>query len=68
MSRRIRKPDASKDAAAKAQSNTKAAANEYPDAIAPNPPRTTVKGWFTAPKFGSAGGGGAELEPGDERD
>jgi hypothetical protein len=26
------------------------------------PPRTT-KGWFTAPKFGSAGSGGAELEP-----
>ena len=33
----------------------------------PNPPRTT-KGWFTAPKFGSAGSGGAELEPGPERD
>jgi len=26
------------------------------------PPRTT-KGWFTAPKFGSAGSGGAEFEP-----
>ena len=34
---------------------------------APNPPRTT-KGKWTAPKFGSAGGGGAELEPGPERD
>jgi hypothetical protein len=34
---------------------------------APNPPRTTKGGW-TAPKFGSAGGGGAELEPGPERD
>lgn len=33
----------------------------------PNPPRTT-KGFFTAPKFGSAGSGGAELEPGPERD
>jgi hypothetical protein len=33
----------------------------------PNPPRTT-KGIFTAPKFGSAGSGGAELEPGPERD
>ena len=33
----------------------------------PNPPRTT-KGWFTAPKFGSAGSGGAEFEPGPERD
>ena len=34
---------------------------------APNPPRTTT-GPLTAPKFGSAGGGGAELEPGPERD
>jgi hypothetical protein len=33
----------------------------------PNPPRTTAGGW-TSPKFGSAGGGGAELEPGPERD
>jgi hypothetical protein len=33
----------------------------------PNPPRTTT-GKFTAPKFGSAGSGGAELEPGPERD
>jgi hypothetical protein len=34
----------------------------------PNPPRTTSKGFFTAPKFGSAGSGGAEFEPGPERD
>jgi len=33
----------------------------------PNPPRTT-EGGITAPKFGSAGSGGAELEPGPERD
>lgn len=33
----------------------------------PNPPRTTKDG-ITAPKFGSAGSGGAELEPGPERD
>jgi len=33
----------------------------------PNPPRTT-RGFFTAPKFGSAGSGGAEFEPGPERD
>lgn len=33
----------------------------------PNPPRTTT-GPITAPKFGSAGSGGAELEPGPERD
>lgn len=32
-----------------------------------NPPRTTADG-MTAPKFGSAGSGGAELEPGPERD
>jgi hypothetical protein len=32
-----------------------------------NPPRTT-QGPLTAPKFGSAGSGGAELEPGPERD
>ncbi len=30
---------------------------------APNPPRTTT-GWLTSPKFGSAGSGGAEFEPG----
>jgi len=34
---------------------------------APNLPRTTT-GRFTAPKFGSAGSGGAELEPGPEKD
>jgi hypothetical protein len=33
----------------------------------PNPPRTTTHGW-TSPKFGSSGSGGAELEPGPERD
>jgi hypothetical protein len=32
-----------------------------------NPPRTTT-GPITAPKFGSAGSGGAEIEPGPERD
>lgn len=32
----------------------------------PNPPRTTT-GHMTSPKFGSAGSGGAELEPGPER-
>jgi len=38
------------------------------DAIRPNPPRTTTGRFFTAPKFGSAGSGGLELEPGPERD
>jgi hypothetical protein len=33
----------------------------------PNPARNN-KGFFTAPKFGSAGSGGAEFEPGPERD
>jgi hypothetical protein len=33
----------------------------------PKPPRTS-KDFFTAPKFGSAGSGGAEFEPGPERD
>ena len=33
---------------------------------APNPPRTTT-GPVTSPKFGSAGSGGAELEPGPPR-
>jgi hypothetical protein len=33
----------------------------------PNPPRTTTGKW-TSPKFGSAGSGGAEFEPGPERD
>lgn len=32
-----------------------------------NPPRTT-RGGITSPKFGSAGSGGAEFEPGPERD
>jgi hypothetical protein len=32
-----------------------------------NPPRTK-SGNFSAPKFGSAGSGGAEFEPGPERD
>ena len=31
-----------------------------------NPPHTTNR-WFTAPKFGSAGSGGAEIEPGPEK-
>ena len=38
------------------------------EVVKPNPPRTTTGGWLTVPKFGSAGSGGAELEPGPERD
>jgi hypothetical protein len=33
----------------------------------PNPPHTTM-GIFTAPKFGAAGSGGLEIEPGLEKD
>jgi len=36
---------------------------DKPGKQAPNPPRTTT-GWMTSPKFGSAGSGGAEYEPG----
>jgi hypothetical protein len=35
---------------------------------APNPPRTTTGKWFTTPKFGSAGSGGLEIEPGVDKD
>lgn len=44
------------------------AAEKRADDDSPNPPRTTTGKFFTAPKFGSAGSGGAELEPGPERD
>jgi hypothetical protein len=37
-----------------------------PDVTPVNPPRTTT-GPVTSPKFGSAGSGGAELEPGPKR-
>jgi hypothetical protein len=40
---------------------------ERPDDRIPNPPHTST-GHITSPKFGSAGSGGAELEPGPERD
>ena len=36
------------------------------DDLEPNPPRTSTK-HMTSPKFGSAGSGGAELEPGPPR-
>lgn len=42
-------------------------ADKKPDAVPPNPPRTTTGKW-TSPKFGSAGSGGLEFEPGPERD
>ena len=54
------------DEASRSRAKSPADTNDD-DAIAPNPPRTTKAG-ITAPKFGSAGSGGAELEPGPERD
>jgi hypothetical protein len=33
-----------------------------------NPPYTTTGKFFTSPKFGSAGSGGLENEPGPEKD
>jgi hypothetical protein len=69
MSDRDPKAPADTNDAAKKQPITKDDATaESADAVPPNPPRTTTGGWFTAPKFGSAGGGGAELDPGPERD
>jgi hypothetical protein len=52
---------------AEGKAHTPDARTKRDEAIRPNPPRTT-KGGITAPKFGSAGSGGAELEPGPERD
>lgn len=45
----------------------KAPTADTPAKREPNPPRTTT-GWLTTPKFGSAGSGGAELEPGIDVD
>jgi Cu+-exporting ATPase len=44
----------------------KADADRYP-LEQHEPPYTVSKGGMTSPKFGSAGSGGAELEPGPER-
>lgn len=45
-----------------------AATPEAAGHAAPDPPRTTSFGWLTTPKFGSAGSGGLEFEPGPERE
>ncbi len=68
MSSRARKSRPAKEDAAQMKPTASDAAGESADVVAPNPPRTTTGSWFTAPKFGSAGSGGAELEPGPERD
>ncbi len=64
MDRSKSKATASK-APAKGKATSKKSATLAKNAT--NPPRTT-KGWLTSPKFGSAGSGGAEFEPGPERD
>jgi hypothetical protein len=64
-----RKPepfDADREAARKQKEADEKARREE-DKLHPNPPYTTKHG-FTAPKFGSAGSGGAENEPGPEKD
>lgn len=68
MSSRARKSRPAKKDAAQMKPTASDAAGQPADAAPPNPARTTTGGWFTAPKFGSAGSGGAELEPGPERD
>lgn len=52
----------------KAQPDDRSEPENKPKAKKPlqDPPRTTT-GKFTAPKFGSAGSGGAELEPGPKK-
>jgi hypothetical protein len=62
-----REVDAIEDRATAASTETGASADAT-GSEAPNPPRTTTFGWLTAPKFGSAGSGGLELEPGPEAD
>lgn len=47
--------------------STEATTDDSADADESNPPRTTT-GFWTSPKFGSAGSGGAEFEPGPEAD
>jgi hypothetical protein len=49
--------------AKKERETKKARGSHEPERDEANPPRTTT-GILTAPKFGSAGSGGAELEPG----
>lgn len=62
-----KRDDKAKRTSEKATTNSEGS-EDTGEAIAPNPPRTTSFGWLTTPKFGSAGSGGAELEPGPERD
>ena len=52
---------------AKTERETKKARGKHDaDRDEANPPHTTT-GFVTAPKFGSAGSGGAELEPGPKK-
>jgi hypothetical protein len=63
----MRKGKSKKDSKASTSGRSKRADAPYKDAIKPNPPRTQT-GKIASPKFGSAGSGGAEIEPGPERD
>lgn len=56
-----------KDRSANPQREADEVDTEGRDTTVPNPPRTKT-GPIVAPKFGSAGSGGAEFEPGPERD
>jgi hypothetical protein len=62
---KLRKPKSAKPSAATAEREREKADKQ--EKRTPNPPRTTT-GWLTSPKFGSAGSGGAELEPGIDVD
>lgn len=63
---RSRKDAAGKPVDRDADTKDKKADKKSPEADEANPPRTTT-GFMTAPKFGSAGSGGAELEPGPKK-
>ena len=62
--------DRDRDAREQARTDLEHDAHPLPasedDVVEANPPRTT-DGKVTTPKFGSAGSGGAELEPGPPR-
>ena len=60
-------PEATPPGSEPKRSDTAEALEHPEDQDQPNPPHTTTRR-MTSPKFGSAGSGGLELEPGPERD
>lgn len=70
MGRKKRKTAADTDQYAEGPRNAEENRDAEPAAESQNenPPRTTSRGWFTTPKFGSSTSGGGEIEPGPERD